>query len=252
MIAVFGPTWASASSRARSAASSSVSPSAKVTAGRIFSESSVAAATGEPALHVAVELLRLVEHAVPREDHLGVLGGEVPPVGGVARLHDHRVPLRAARNVEPPVDVELRAAMAERRDRVVGEEAPARAIGHHGVGRPAVPQLLREAHELRGARVAVGVVEEAAAAEVRAVERVRARDDVPAGAPVREVVEGRELSGELVRLVERGAERADEADVAVTAASAASTARVFGRPTTSRSWMSPLCSRSRSPSARNR
>ena len=38
----------------------------------------------------------------------------------------------------------------------------------------------------------------------------------------------------------------------VTAASAASTVNVSGRPTTSRSWIRPLCSRSRSPSARKK
>ena len=38
----------------------------------------------------------------------------------------------------------------------------------------------------------------------------------------------------------------------VTAASAVRTVRVSGRPTTSRSWMRPRCSRSRSPSARKK
>ncbi len=45
------------------------------------------------------------------------------------------------------------------------------------------------------------------------VERVRAGHDVPAGTPVGEVVQRRELLRELDGFVERGLQRADEADV---------------------------------------
>ena len=109
--------------------------------------------------------------------------------------------------------VELRAVVFERPGRSVAHELPGRLVGDELVVGPRVPQVASDADELAGALVAVGVVEEAAAAEVLAGERVRRRDDVPAGAPGGQVVERGQLAGQLVGLVVRGVERGDQAEV---------------------------------------
>ncbi len=71
----------------------------------------------------------------------------------------------------------------------------------------------RRVDELAGPHVAVGVVEEAAAAEVLAGERVRRRDDVPA--PPGRPTGGRAwpAGGPARRLVERGVQRAGQPEV---------------------------------------
>ena len=142
-----------------------------------------------------------------------MLGGEVPPIGGVAGLHDDRASLRGARHIEERVDVEEATVEAHRRDTCAVEEDAGLGIRHDRVVLPRCPQPLGDLGELGRPRVPVGVVEVAAAAEVRAVEGVGAGHRVPAGATAGQVVERRELTGELVRLVERRRERADETDV---------------------------------------
>ena len=66
--------------------------------------------------------------------------------------------------------------------------------------------------ELLGALVAIVTVEEAAAAEVLAGERVGRGDRVPGGSAAAQVIEGGELPGELERLVERGVQRGGQTD----------------------------------------
>src|ERR1700736_470984 len=53
-------------------------------------------------------------------------------------------------------------------------------VGDESVCRPAIPELASDGDEFFGAVVSVGVVQEAAAAEVLTSERVRRRDHVPA------------------------------------------------------------------------
>ncbi len=167
----------------------------------------------EPGGDVVVEGARVLELGVEREHHLGVPGGEVAALVGVPGLDDHRVSLRAPRDGEGPGDVELRSVVVDVPDaRAVGEPS-GRGVRDDGVGFPGVPELPRRLDELRRPRVPVGVVEEPAAAEVRPVERVRARHDVPARAAAGQVVERGELLRELHGLVEGGLQGADETDV---------------------------------------
>jgi len=111
------------------------------------------------------------------------------------------------------VDVELGAAVPHARRHVVVEEHAGAGVGAHPALRPRVPQLLGERRELPRPLVPVGVVEIAAAPEVRPVEGIRARHGVPSGSPSRQVIEGRELTRQLVGLVEGRVERADQPDV---------------------------------------
>jgi hypothetical protein len=76
-----------------------------------------------------------------------------------------------------------------------------------------IPERDRGVGECPRALVAVVVGQVSAAAEVRPEERTVARHQVPAGTPVRDRIERRELAGELDRLVEGRAEGRDQADV---------------------------------------
>jgi hypothetical protein len=147
----------------------------------------------QPALDVAVELLGVLELVVPGEDRVGLLGGQLPAALGVAGLEDHRVTLRAARDAEPALDVELVAA--------VGEPA---AVG--------VPQFFGGPDELAGPLVPKAVVQETAAPEVLPEERPGRGDHVPGCPPAGQMVQGGELAGQFVRLVEGGVEGPGQAE----------------------------------------
>src|SRR5699024_7639513 len=78
---------------------------------------------------------------------------------------------------------------------------------------PAVPQPARRGEDLGGPLVALLARQVAPAAEVGAVEGVGRRDDVPPGASLGEVVEARELAGQLVGLVEGRVDRGEQPEV---------------------------------------
>src|SRR5699024_11318760 len=118
-------------------------------------------------------------------------GGEVLPGGGGAGLEEHRAALRRARQV--PLGVH----------RVVG------AVVRDPL---APPVLLGDLHERLGMRVAVGVVEVAAAAEVLPGPGVVGGDDVPAGPAAGEQVEGLQATGEVDGVVVGGVLGGDQAD----------------------------------------
>ena len=147
-----------------------------------------------------------------REDAVGVLGGELAAVVGVARLDDDRAPLRGPGQREASLDVDLLAVEGERPGVGSCEEPAARGVGDEVPRRPGVPELRGRLEQLAPAHVAVPVVEVAAAAEVAAGERVGRRHEVPPRAAVGEVVEGAQRAGELVGLVVRRGERRHEAD----------------------------------------
>ena len=129
-----------------------------------------------------------------RECRIGILGQERPPVGGVTRLQQHRMALRRARQGGDTAHVELGPAVFDDTNAAGVDVDSVLAIGDDGVGCPAVPELAGDGDELLGPLVAIGVVEEPAAAEVLAGERVRRGDHVPAGTAIGQVVEGGELS----------------------------------------------------------
>src|SRR3954453_1654142 len=112
-----------------------------------------------------------------------------------------------------PANIELRTAMLDRTHPAGVDVNTAVPVGEHGVGRPAVPELTGHSDELLGPLVAVGVVEKATALEVLAGERVRRRDDVPAGPTVGQMVERGELPCHLEGFVECGVDGACQAEV---------------------------------------
>jgi hypothetical protein len=121
------------------------------------------------------------------------------------------VSLRRGRQRRHAAHVELRSVVHDLSNPAGVDVDSTVAVGDHCVGRPAVPELARHDDEFLGALVAVGVVEEPAPAEILAGERVRRGDHVPAGATVRQVVEGGELPCHFEWFVERGVDGAGQA-----------------------------------------
>ncbi|EUA26833.1 xenobiotic compound monooxygenase, DszA family, A subunit domain protein [Mycobacterium intracellulare] len=147
-----------------------------------------------------------------REQGVGVPGAEVAAVAGVTGLQQHGVALRPGGQRGHAVDAELRTEMVDDVDaRRVGVGAGV-GVGDHGVGCPAVPELARDADELLGPVVSVGVGEESAAAEVLPGERVGGGDHVPRRTPVGQVVQRRELPCHLEGFVEGGVDGAGQAE----------------------------------------
>ena len=186
------------------------------------------------------------------EDDVGVAGGEVPPLAGVACLEDHRVALGAARQGRRHFDVDQVIVNLDRPHRSgpqprwrVGPRAEC-AVG------PAVPDRPGGAQHLLGPPVAIGVVKVAAAAEVLAGPGVIGGDYVPVGPATRQQVQAgcsrraRSASSKVTFDVETRPMRS------VTAASAASWVMASGRPAMSRSWIRPPTSRRRRPSPRKK
>jgi hypothetical protein len=170
-----------------------------------------AAVPGQAALHVGVERLAVFQRAVPAEDRVGAGGGELAALVGVAGLEDDRPALGAARHVEPPADVELGIGVREPAGDRVGEEHAGFLVGDDLVAVPGVEQFPCGAQERLRPLVPRALRQVAAAPEVLAGERVPRRHHVPRGAAAGRVIQGGELPGHLVRLVERGVDRARQA-----------------------------------------
>lgn len=100
---------------------------------------------GEAALDVGVERLPGAQGAVSGEDRVGGGGGEISALVGIAGLEDHRATLRASRNVEPAVDVEMRVLVGELAGVRVGQEDAAFLVRHDLVAAPGVekPRVVR-------------------------------------------------------------------------------------------------------------
>src|SRR6202012_1344960 len=65
----------------------------------------------ETALHTRVKRLPYPQGAVSGEDRVGIGGGKVTTLVGIAGLEDDRTALGASRHVEPSVDIEMRILM---------------------------------------------------------------------------------------------------------------------------------------------
>ena len=85
-------------------------------------------------------------------------------------------------------------------------------VADEGVVGPGIPQAGDHIEELAGAGIPDRVVEMSVPAEIQGLVRVAGGDEVPAGAAVRDMVEGGELPGHMVRLVIGRGGRGDEPD----------------------------------------
>ncbi|MPM91555.1 hypothetical protein SDC9_138686 [bioreactor metagenome] len=134
------------------------------------------------ALDVGIEGLGLVEGLVRHEDDLGGACGQIAPILGCSRLHDHRPALRRARHVQRPAHLEVAALVVDGVQLVGVEIDAAVGIAHEGVLLPTVPQALDYVMELGRATIAVCVAELGRAIEVLRLGRGGRGDEVPARA----------------------------------------------------------------------
>src|SRR6185437_16278782 len=118
-----------------------------------------------------------------------------------AGLHDHRIALRTARNVERAEHREILAAMIELMQRVRPEELPGFLVPNEGVVVPAVPQAEHNPGKLARAFVALAVLVVLFAIEIARLVLLTGRHEVPAGAAAAQVIERRELPRHVERLV---------------------------------------------------
>ncbi len=173
----------------------------------------VAAEGDGAALHVGIEILRVGELLLGGEDRLGIAGGEGAALVRGARLHQHRMALRRARQVERAAHAELLAGVVDGVDAVgVGVDA-AGAVMDARVVLPAVPQLAHDIDELGRATIAVAVRVALGEAEIAGRLGRPGGDDVPARPSGADMVERGELAGEVVGLVVGGGGGADQPDV---------------------------------------
>ena len=135
-----------------------------------------------------------------REHRLGVACRKAAAGVGGAGLHQHRPALRTAWQIERPGHLIVLALVLDRPDAVGLGIAPAGAIIDDRVLGPAVPQCLDHGHELLAALVALGVAHLADVPVVGRRRRQPRRHDVPADAPVADVIERAELARQVERL----------------------------------------------------
>jgi hypothetical protein len=93
------------------------------------------------------------------------------------------------------------------------EEAPLCLVAQKSVVLPTVPQASHDLGEFDGALVALRMIEVRVAVEVLRLMLVRRRHQIPSGAPAANVIERRELAGDMVRLVETGRRRGHQTHV---------------------------------------
>ncbi len=171
-----------------------------------------AAVLREAALDVRIERLRVVEPVLRGEDHFRAARRKLAAHVRRAGLHEHRMPLRRARDVQRAAHAEVRPVMIEHVQLAMIEMQAGRLVLDECVVLPAVPEPGHDALELVGARVAIGVREVGRRAEVRRFVGHHRRDEIPPGATAAQVVERRELAGDVVRRVvgrRRGRDQAD-------------------------------------------
>lgn len=172
-----------------------------------------AAVMHEAALDVRIERLRVVEPVLRGEDHFRAARRELAARVRRAGLHEHRMPLRRACDVQRAAHAEVRPVMIEHVQLAMIEMEAGRLVLDECIVFPAVPEPGHDALEFVGARVAVGVREVWRRAEVRRFVGHHRRDEIPPGAPAAQVVERRELAGDVVGRVVGRRRRCDQADV---------------------------------------
>ncbi|CAJ2926284.1 Uncharacterised protein [Burkholderia pseudomallei] len=148
------------------------------------------------------------------EDALRVLRGEVLAAPGRARLIEHRRALRRRLAQMDARHVVIAAAMVDRMHlRRLGEHA-ARGVAHDRAVLPRTfPQLVANLEILVGDRVALVVIRLPRQPEVaRGAVEIR-RDDVPADAPARQMIERRHAPRERIGMLIRQRARDAEAEM---------------------------------------
>ncbi len=140
-------------------------------------------------------------------------GGEAAAGFRGSRLHVDRPSLWAARHVQWPRDLVVRAGVVQHAQAVDTGVLAAGSVVAHGVVRPTVPQPAHHAHILFRPFIAFGVAEGALVAVVAGGGCQPCGDDVPADSPVGYVVDRGELPSEIEGFGVGGGTGGDEADM---------------------------------------
>lgn len=150
---------------------------------------------GDALCHGGAAVDGLGECGVDREHEVGLGGGEVLARGGDAGLHQDRVALRRAGDVERAADVEVLAMVVKGVDAGgVGEHAGG-LVRVDGAVFPGVPKAAQHVHELCSPAVAGVVLHRGTRAEVGCLLPGGGSNDVDPGPALAQVVEGGELAG---------------------------------------------------------
>ena len=131
-----------------------------------------------------------------------------------ARLHEHRTPLRRARQVQWTLHLIVRPCVIDGPYPPRVRIASSGAVVENRIVGPAVPEAFDDGHVFFGAFVAVRVAHLADTAEIAARLRRPCGDDVPADAAAADVIQRTELPREVVGLGVRGRGGRDQSDAA--------------------------------------
>ena len=166
-----------------------------------------------PPPDIGVVMLRIGELAAAGEDHLRGLGGELAAGVGGAGLDDDRPALDRPGDVQGAAHRQELALVVEHVHPLGVEINPVLDIADEGVIGPAVPEAGDDVEELAGAAVALAVLHLLGQPEIERRVGVRSGDQVPAGAPAADMVEGGETPRDRVGRLEGGGGGGDQPDM---------------------------------------
>ena len=156
------------------------------------------------AFYVSIEITGAGDRTTGGEHHLGGFGGDLLAGVGRTGLHDDRPALHRAGMVQRAANLEVLALVVQHMHLVGIEEDAAFLVADPGIVRPAIPQTGHDLIELAPAVIALPVLDMLLQAEIQSCIGVRRGDQIPAGSAVADVVQRRELAGDVIRIVERG------------------------------------------------
>jgi hypothetical protein len=151
-------------------------------------------------LQVGIEGARRRLLQMRGEHRLGMPRRELAAGIRRARLHEHRAPLRRARQVQRTLHLIVRPCVIDRPHPPRIRIASSGAVVENRIVGPAIPEAFDHGHVFFGAFVAVRVAHLADTAEIAARLRRPCGDDVPADAAAADVIQRTELPREIVRL----------------------------------------------------
>ena len=161
---------------------------------------------------VGVKFLRRGFRHMCRKHGIGMSRREATSRIGRSCLDQHRPPLGATRYIEGPGDRIKISPVLDRPDAVGLCIKAGGAVVDHGVGRPAVPQVLYHLHEFFTAGIAVGMTDLSASAIVFRRSGEPGRHDIPGSAAFADVIDRGELASEVERFRVGGRGRRDQSD----------------------------------------
>src|SRR5258708_2002330 len=119
-----------------------------------------------------IKVLRALEGLVRRENHLADVAGESNAVGRSARLRQHGITLRRARDVDGAADGEILALVLQNVELFCIDEHAALLVAHKSIVLPAVPEPLHDIDELPGPAVPNAMLRKRSVAKILRFENI--------------------------------------------------------------------------------